>query len=110
MPRASATFKKYGFVCLTCGADTKILQWNYDPYPFCPCNGQLMEREYGETGKSATVIGDEIDVMVTDGPCNPDGTPRRYRSRAELASESAALGWQREGDTPHPECTDWKRR
>ena len=106
--RASATFKKRTYICVKCAKEIQRFLWSYDAMPkHC---GFHMEPEHMATAKSATVIGDEIDVVVTDGPCNPDGTPRRYRSRSELARETAALGWQREGDTPHPERTDLERR
>lgn len=38
-------------------------------------------------GKPPSVIGDECDITVKHGLCNPDGSPRRYRSKAEMAAE-----------------------
>ena len=38
------------------------------------------------------VIGDEIDISIKNGLCNADGTPRRFRSRAELRRAEQAAG------------------
>lgn len=101
-------FKHWRFECTVCGTTLKPLQWNYDPPPI-HC-GKFARPEYLAGEMSAAVIGDEIDVTIEHGPCNPDGSPRRYRSRSELNREAAALGWVREGETPHPERIDESRR
>lgn len=46
------------------------------------CPG-ILERAW-LPGKTSSVIGDEIDVTIKHGLCNPDGSPRRYRSRIEM--------------------------
>lgn len=43
-------------------------------------------------GKAPGVIGDEIDVTIANGLCNPDSSPRRFRSRQELSREAARAG------------------
>lgn len=43
-------------------------------------------------GKSNAVVGDEIDVEIRNGLCNPDGSPRRFRSRTELRQAERAAG------------------
>lgn len=42
--------------------------------------------------KPSGVIGDECDVEVRHGLCAPDGTPRRFTSKAEMAREAKARG------------------
>lgn len=63
---------------------------NPDVVP-CETCGAPTERVW--IGKGAAIIGDEIDVTIKHGLCNPDGTPRRYESRAELNREAKARGW-----------------
>jgi hypothetical protein len=113
MPVERHTFKIRRFSCgiLACGVTTSKLLWDYDPPPACSGCGEPTRPEVTAVpGRASAILGDEIDVIVENGPVNPDGSPRRYRSRAELNRETAALGWQREGDTPHPEKIDWDRR
>lgn len=78
--------------CLKCGA-TKLdlLEPMATTDPVCACGGQL-ERAFLPTGRG-TVIGDEIDVTIRHGMCHKDGTPQRFRSRAELrrAEQKAGL-------------------
>jgi len=105
---ARMTFKEWRFECSECGKTVKKMQWNYqDPPEHC---GKPTHLEHSHRGNAPTVIGDEIDVLVEHGPCNEDGTPRRYRSRSELNREATRMGWTRDGETPHPERIDWTRR
>lgn len=62
------------------------------------------------------IIGDEIDVTIKHGLCNPDGSPKRYRSRAELhrAEQRAGMtnyvvhhGNEREGSDKSKHTTRW---
>ena len=92
-----STFKVWSFECAACGAKRKVLQWDYQDSPVC-CE-QPMGHEAGPE-RAATVIGDEIDLVIRHGPCNEDGSPRRYRSRAELKREEFRTGWTPYGDTP----------
>ena len=39
-----------------------------------------------------TAQGDEIDIEIKHNLCNPDGTPRRFRSREELKRAEQASG------------------
>lgn len=54
-----------------------------------PCGGTL-ERAW--LTKPPSVIGDECDVWIKHGICNEDGTPRRYRSKAEMRLEAKRRG------------------
>lgn len=50
----------------------------------CPtCHHQTLDRAL-LGGVTAAVHGDEIDIWVKHGICNDDGSPRHYRSRAEM--------------------------
>lgn len=62
--------------CESCGKDLHVGEW-----PFCP-------HGFGAN----TVIGDEIDVWIKHGLCNPDGTPCHYTSRAEMNQEAKRRG------------------
>ena len=104
------TFKQWRFECEACGKITKKFQWDYDPLPVCAECGGSTHHEHVFSERATAVLGDEIDVTIKHGPCNPDGTPRRYTSRAELKRESEALGWTPDGDTPHPARITGDRR
>ena len=56
----------------------------------CPDCGGPTQRAW--FGKPANVVSDECDVLAQNGICNPDGTPRRYRSKSEMRAEAAARG------------------
>ena len=43
-------------------------------------------------GRANNIIGDEIDITIRNGLCNPDGSPRRYTSRTELRREEVRRG------------------
>ncbi len=62
--------------CDKCQKELKI-----GDYPFCP-------HEQGAGFR----VGDECDVMARNGLCNPDGSPRRYTSKAEMAREAKKRG------------------
>ena len=67
------------------------------PDPECSCGGVLKRVIIGGTGlnplhSTHSVVGDECDVTVTNGICNLDGTPRRYTSKSEMATEAAKRG------------------
>ena len=57
----------------------------------CPDCGGVTRRAW--FGKPANVIGDEIDVSIQNGICNPDGTPRRFTSRTELREAERKSGY-----------------
>ena len=65
-------------ICEKCGKKLEL-----GMYPFCP-------HEKGHNN----VIGDEIDVEITNGLCNMDGTPRRWRSREEMMRQAKKQGLQ----------------
>ncbi len=80
--------------CQSCGAidDDKYEQIHETDPKACPeCSMGLMTRIL-LPGKANAVIGDEIDVTITNGLCNADSSPRRFRSRQELAAAAKAAG------------------
>lgn len=76
--------------CETCG---RVELDCFEPIttadPMCPCHG-LMSRVW--IGHPAAVISDECDVYVKHGICHEDGTPRRYRSKAEMRRAAKEKG------------------
>lgn len=63
-------------------------------HPFCP-------HGFG----SAIVVGDEIDIEVRHGLCHDDGTPRRFRSRADMnkvAKSKGMMNFVQHEKTPGP--------
>lgn len=66
--------------------------WSTDPEPVCPTCGGSLDESYGQGGKSATVIGDEMDLMVPHGVCHDDGSPKRFTSKSALRAELKAAG------------------
>jgi hypothetical protein len=98
-------FKEFRFECGGCGQQRTSLQWDYDPPPVC-C-GEPTTPAMDRRGNAAAVHGDEIDIVIKHGPVHEDGSPRRYRSRAELAREEKRLGWTKLGETPNPAGTKW---
>jgi hypothetical protein len=65
-------------LCDKCQHDIQIGE-----FPFCPHDKQ-----------ANSVIGDEIDVSIKHGLCHPDGSPRRFTSRAELKREEKRRGME----------------
>ena len=92
--RVFATFKARPVLCEN-RHRTKPLVWSYDPDPACETCGAPTYAIVDEAERAHAVHGDEIDVIRRDGVCHADGTPRRFRSRAELAATEKALGWRR---------------
>ncbi len=75
----------YDRQCQTCN------RIDYDLYekmttvdPVCPCGG-VMGRVLL---KSNNVISDECDITIKHGLCNPDGTPRHYDHKSDIAKEA----------------------
>lgn len=102
-----SVFKEFGFVCGACERRQRRLQWDYDPAPTC-CDAP-MHVDATRFGEAAAVLGDEIDIVIKHGPVNPDGSPRRYRSRAELRAEEIRTGWTKMGETPNTHPRMWGR-
>lgn len=86
------TFKVYKLECPKCGERAERLMWNTDPVPVCPVCLVPYVQDSPVIGKSAAVIGDECDVTVPHGICNPDGTPKRYTSKSDMRQAARALG------------------
>ncbi len=79
----------------------------------CAICGDEMEKVL-LPGKANAVIGDEIDVEIKNGLCHADGTPRRFRSRSELARAAKEKGLVnrvqhlgRQGSDKSPHTTRW---
>ena len=85
------------WACPACGSTIRVLGWDYDPPPTC-CNTPMHIE--GSRHAAPAVIGDEIDWTIRHGVCNEDGTPRRFRSRAEWKQACVESGWTPMGDTP----------
>lgn len=75
----------YDLLCIECGyLKEDFLQrvgMREPPYT-CPCCHQKTLTR--TLIKAPGVIGDEIDITIRHGLCNADGSPRRYRSKAEI--------------------------
>ena len=83
----------YDRECLGCGVQT-LDHW--EPVtlvlpPNCYNCGAATQRVM--LPKTRAVIGDEIDVTISNGLCYPDGTPRRFRSRTELRAAELKSGY-----------------
>ena len=78
----------------TCDACGEAMIDCFEPVtpPDVPCRkcGAATRRTW--FAKPSNVISDECDVTVYHGICNPDGTPRRYRSKQEMREEAARRG------------------
>lgn len=72
-------------LCEKCQKEVEIGAW-----PFCP----------HPAASTAMIAGDECDVVIRHGACWPDGTPRRYRSKAEIKRVAFEAGWTQGYDTP----------
>lgn len=70
----------------------------------CPECGKATVRTWlpdrGDGGGG--VIGDDIPggMWVRHGICNPDGSPRKYYSKSEMAREAAKRGLVNHSDAP----------
>lgn len=104
------------FHCRECDYAVRHLGWDYDPAPPCPQHGDSMETDYGQFGKAAGVIPDEIPggIEIRHGLCNEDGTPRKYYSRSEIKREEYKRGMHNHvehipmrGSDKSPHTTRW---
>lgn len=75
-------------ICEKCNHDVQIGAW-----PFCP-------HEPSNFG----VIGDDIPggLLVKNGICWPDGTPRKFYSKSEIRKAADNAGLTIGGETPKP--------
>lgn len=75
----------YDLRCSVCGYEKEdFLQrvgMRNPPYTCPKCRERTFMRVLT---KAPGVIGDEIDITIRHGLCNADGSPRRYRSKAEI--------------------------
>lgn len=87
----------FDLLCDQCGGQhIDVLQALNTPPAVCPaiiggmkCTGLL---QHAWLSKPPAAVGDECDVTVRHGLCNPDGTPRRYTSKSDMAREAKARG------------------
>lgn len=80
--------------CEECGMEREDCLENANaPDTQCIDCGGVMKRVW-LPGSANSVISDEIDVTVAEVVArNPDGSPRRFRSREELKRVTTANGW-----------------
>lgn len=90
------TFRERRLLCEPCNTVDKHFLWSNAPVPRCPSCGAERSLDGVAAGKSATVIGDEIDLVVEHGVCHADGTPRRFTSKSELNRALRETGWSRD--------------
>jgi hypothetical protein len=79
----------YDLRCTTCELIKEDQLLPVSHVPMCDCGGH-MERLW--RGNQRGVIGDEIDIEIKNGLCHEDGTPRRFRSKAELKRAAKEKG------------------
>jgi hypothetical protein len=93
MPVERHTFKQRRLQCAACGLKSAPLLWSYDPLPACACGG-TNELDYGPANRSAAVIADDIPggIVIEHGLTGPNGEPRTYYSKSEMAREAKARG------------------
>jgi hypothetical protein len=93
-------------ICGECGGWMRI-----GDFPFC--HGDAAKHQ---PVKSFTVIGDDIPggMEIANGLCNPDGSPRRYYTKSEIAREAKARGYHNhvehvtaKGTDKSPHTTRW---
>lgn len=72
-------------LCSKCNQEVNI-----GDFPFCP---------HGPVSTLA-IIGDECDVWIKNAICNPDGSPKRYRSKSAIKKAAFEAGWTHGNDTP----------
>ena len=81
--------------CTSCGAVTVdvLLRDINSGYPVCANCGQPTERVH--LGKQAGIIDDSIPggLEIRNGLCHPDGTPRKFYSKSEIARAAKEAGW-----------------
>lgn len=107
----------YDLKCSFCGHEIidrmEPISTTSDQRGPCPkCSACALERAW--LTKPANVIGDEIDIYIRHGLCHSDGTPRRYRSKKEIAQEAKRRGMTnrvehkgRQGGDKSPHTTRW---
>ncbi len=79
-------------ICHACGTVSRdVWRWRDDAGLTCPACGGPAERCWSAPASTAHVRG-EIDVTIRHGLCWPDGTPRRFTSRRELARAARNAG------------------
>lgn len=73
-----------------------------EPIP-CKCGGKLVRVILSH--RQPSVIGDDIPggVLIENAICNPDGTPKRYYSKSEIARAAEAAGWTPTGNKHVPD-------
>lgn len=79
--------------CERCGHELQV-----GDYPFCKgTEGGHLNARFG-------VIGDDIPggLVIKNGICWPDGTPRRFYSKTEIRKAADTAGLSISGETPKP--------
>lgn len=105
----------YDRCCDQCGkTQIDVFEPVNTPDTVCACGGRL-KRVWLASEKGPSIIGDEIDVVIKNGLCWPDGTPRHFTSREELKRVEKASRWRNEvehrpisrGSDKSPHTTRW---
>jgi len=84
----------YDRKCTGCGAiEYDVLEPIEAPASACNTCGSVTERAW--LGRGAAVVDDSIPggLEIKHGLCHPDGTPRRFDSKSEIAREAKRTGW-----------------
>lgn len=70
-------------ICERCFTDTSVGEHGQYKCPY-------------EARKATQVIGDDIPggVVIYNGACWPDGSPRRHYSKSSIAKAAKANGWE----------------
>lgn len=82
--------------CTSCGSQREVLVRADGTLGVCrDCQADTVEAiPFEEVAVRANVIGDDIPggVVIKNGICWPDGTPRRYDSKSSMRKEEVARG------------------
>lgn len=96
-------FKEWQTEC-KCGFKGGQMGWDYDlPFacPKCDLDTDLVS---DVVGRSSGVVTDDIPggMLIHNGICHDDGTPKRYYSKTDIKRAANAKGLVIGGDTPKP--------
>lgn len=94
----------YNRRCPQCG---NVREDCYEPINFagvvqCSCGSNMLRAHI--TGKGGNVSQDSIEggILIYNGICNPDGTPKRYYSKSEIAEAGRKAGLVNTGNKHVP--------
>lgn len=88
--------KCFDYKCNLCGREQlDVIAPSEDKTFSCSVDGCLgtMERAWLMGQGANHVHGDECDVQIRHGLCNPDGSPQRFRSKSAMKKEGQRRGY-----------------